>query len=210
MSQLISQLQNKSGLIFDFDGTIANTEEYHWMAYNQCLQKYKVTLDNNDISRYIGKTESNIYNLIKKDFSIDFDDSAFMKERLQTFFELIRTTGLKPYKYMYSIMDNVPEAKYFILSSQKIEVLQVLLDMWKLAIFKNSIISIANSGITKDSVLQEAEKNFGISINNLAIFEDSSNILSKAQQLGLLAIGVVNKFNENIQLQCDFVIRGVE
>lgn len=75
---------NKKIMIFDLDGTIADTETFHWKAYNQLLKnKFNIELSMDNISRYIGNAEINIYSMIKKDYNIDFDDQEFLNERLK-------------------------------------------------------------------------------------------------------------------------------
>lgn len=49
---------NKKIMIFDLDGTIADTETFHWKAYNQLLKnKFNIELSMDNISKYIGNAE---------------------------------------------------------------------------------------------------------------------------------------------------------
>jgi len=43
-----SILEQAEGIIFDFDGLLADSEPYHYLAYNQVFERYGHTLDKNE------------------------------------------------------------------------------------------------------------------------------------------------------------------
>ncbi len=45
ISRLQHLLKNIRGVLFDFDGLLANSEEYHYLSYNEVFKRYGHTLD---------------------------------------------------------------------------------------------------------------------------------------------------------------------
>ena len=45
----------KKGVIFDFDGVIADTEPIKFKRFKKILEKYKYNLDEKDFPKFIGK-----------------------------------------------------------------------------------------------------------------------------------------------------------
>ena len=41
-------LKKSSGVIFDFDGLLADSEPYHYLAYNEVFQRYGHSLDKDE------------------------------------------------------------------------------------------------------------------------------------------------------------------
>ena len=98
--------------IFDFDGTLINSEPYHKIAHSKVLSlilNRKVELTDEDFSRYIGKNDNEIFEMYKKDFNITQACRALGIKSNQTFYNalkrleehrLIRTTEDVYYLYV--------------------------------------------------------------------------------------------------------------
>jgi len=144
LSDLAYLLDVKKGLIFDLDGTIADTETSHWEAYNELLKPFNIHLDDSAIRKYIGNSEVNIYKQIKQDYGINFDDDIFFDLRTKVFFQLIENKKLKPFHFISDCLSVYKQKKLFILSSQRYEVIIQLLNYWDYNKTFNKIISVAN------------------------------------------------------------------
>ena len=201
--ELQQYLNGKKVLLFDLDGTIANTEPYHWKTYNLLLKKYNVELKDNNIIKYIGNEEFFIYEMIKNDFGIEFDNHDFLKKRLETYMELIIKENLRPYEIIEQVIKEHDSDKY-ILSSQRKNVITHLLKKWDLINNFKEIFSVPDSKITKQEVISNPDM-FNVSSNDVVLFEDCSKYLKIASENNILAVGVKNKYLpvEN----CDLLIK---
>lgn len=197
----------KRALIFDLDGTIANTEKLHWEAYNECLAEYNVYLSPKDINKYIGNTEIKIYEEIKKDFKIEYDNKEFYEKRISIFFELVKNHKLKPYKYFLDICKKYSNLEFFVLSSQKSEVIYRLFKIWNIDSKFSKIISVADCEFDKKTVLKNLNDYYTVNANECILFEDGNKTLEFAQQLGILSIGIMNEYNLNQLKNCDVIIK---
>ena len=190
--ELKPYLENKKILLFDLDGTIANTEPYHWKTYNLLLKDFNVELKKENIVKYIGHEEFSIYELIKKDFGIEFDNQRFLKTRLNAYMELISKENLRPYKIIEQIICEHNSDKY-ILSSQRENIIRELLKKWGLLDNFKGIYSVPDSKVTKKEVINSPER-FNVSNNKVVLFEDCDKYLKYAKENDILSVGVKNKY----------------
>ena len=201
-NELQPYLNGKKVLLFDLDGTIANTEPYHWKTYNLLLKDFDVELKENNISKYIGNEEFSIYEMIKSDFNIQFDNQKFLKKRLEAYMELISKEHLRPYKIIEQVIKEHNSDKY-ILSSQRRNIIIKLLKKWDLINDFKGIYSVPDNQITKKGVINNIEI-FNIKNSEAVLFEDCSKYLKAASDNNILSVGVKNQFTpvEN----CDLII----
>lgn len=191
-------LKDKACFVLDFDGTIADTENLHWEAYNQCLAKYNVTLGDDEIKRYIGHTEFKIYDMIRADFQIQFDNETFLNERLTAYFALAESYDLVPFSYVHDLLTTYPDKTYIILSSQKRSVIDFFLEKWQLQHIFTKIFTVFDDKISKESFLANTVKYTGYAATDVVLFEDTNRNLELAKQYHILPIGVEHKYNKGL------------
>lgn len=201
-------LSGREAFIFDLDGTIADTEVFHWKAYNVLLSSYGVKLKNEDIKKYIGNTESLIYEMIKKDFKIEFSNEEFLMKRLDLYFKFLEEEGLKPFLYFTEMLHIYPNAKYLMLTSQKEEVAEKLLKYWNLTSRFEKVLSVSNTAFNKKDVIRNVNKYFNVNKKNIVFFEDVDQYLEVAENEGITAIGVQQTYNEGLLVNCSAIIKG--
>jgi beta-phosphoglucomutase-like phosphatase (HAD superfamily) len=200
-------LEKKKVLVFDFDGTIANTEPLQWKAYNACLGEYGITLTRGDMDRYMGYCESEIYAMMKADFGIGFDDNVFFAKRFREFMALVEQTGLRPFGYFMKIIREYEGKRIFILSAQKREVIDKLLDIWNISDVFEKIISVSDGRLSKELVLGDTSAYFGAAPSDIMIFEDSPRVLSLARKEGIHSVGIEHDYNAGRISDSSFIIQ---
>ena len=205
-------IKNKKFFIFDFDGTIANTEYLHWKAYNELLKEFNVNLQVEDIQRYMGHSESQIYAMIKSDFSINFDENEFLKKRLQIYLNLVEKENLKPYEFIIEILNKYKEKSTFILvTSQTQSVIEKLLSLWEIdSFFAPNLRFFCNDGKTKKIDIYKDLTKYtnikNISYKDIVVFEDTQSYITQAKELGISTIGIEHQYNMGKLEACDLII----
>jgi beta-phosphoglucomutase len=180
-------------LVFDFDGTIANTEPLHWEAYKLCLKEIGVQLQPADISRYIGNSELMIYNFIKHDFSVDFNNDEFFTKRLHYFYKLVDDTELKPFPSLINIMEQYSINSKLILSSQALSVISYLLKKWRIEEWFSRIISAPHESRTKEDILANFSEYSQCENKDVVFFDDLNRHVSLAISYGMKGVAVTKK-----------------
>ena len=97
-------MTSKTGLLFDLDGTILDTDEFHFAAFDALLQKHDRCLTDDIFQQEIlGRSNSEIMsNLFPDSSDQDHEDMADMKEH---FFRESLPSSLSPKKGFMQILD---------------------------------------------------------------------------------------------------------
>ena len=213
LDAIMPLIKNSKLFIWDLDGTLADTETYHWKAYNVLMkEKYGIVLDDEHISKYIGNNEMKIYDMIENDYEIIIDKEDFLKQRLKIYLDLVVEEDLKLFEWVDYIRNNITNQKVLLLTSQVPEVVDYLLNYWNLdeLIPKSNRISCHNGKITKKEVFDNPS-NF-IKVDEIytdyevAVFEDSNHVAEYAFKKGYLVIGILHKYNYNTLKACSFLL----
>ncbi len=204
-------IANKQALIFDLDGTVADTERLHWDAYNVLLAEHGVRLDDGHIRRYIGNSEAKIYEMIKRDYEIDFDEEDFIERRIGIYLELVEKKGLKPFSFIPDILRST-KAECVLVTSQIPSVVNKLLTLWGLDEYfpENRRFCCHDGRYVKRDVYKDISSLLGRGVDiepgEVALFEDSLHYLEEGQRLGFTVIGVEHLYNRNMLNGCDAVM----
>lgn len=194
-------LDERNGLfLFDVDGTLAETESLHWEAYNIILSRQGIYLKHEDILRYIGNPEIKIYQMIREDYGAIIDDISFMKERISIFLELVKSRDLQLFEYVKPLLRHYSSVSMALVTSQRPEVVDILMEKWGLAdrFPPSARISCSEGNISKSTVYSnpwDFLPEFEPTDLGIVVFEDASHALKAAQDAGLGTIGIENIFN---------------
>lgn len=203
-------LKHKKILLFDLDGTMADTEPLHWTAYNACLLDYGVHLTPENIRSYIGHSEKVIYDMIKRDYGIELDFEKFATARLCKYLELVKETNLMPRGFMDEILFAFEGAKG-IVTSQMPHIVKALLKLWDYEKFfpEEHIFCCHDGRFTKKGIYENVFSVFGLEpcdMKNVVLFEDSAHYINEGKKLGMTVVGVEHTYNQGTLLNCDAIL----
>lgn len=205
--KLYNLLMSSQVIIFDFDGTIADTEKYSWIAHNKALEKYGVQLTNEDIKRYIGNNDKIIFANIEKDFNIKLDFETHFRKRIALYVSTIIESNLQPFSYVYEILENFKDKKFYILSSNNGEAIKSILTKWNLLEKFENVYSMLDLNLTKEHCLNNSKAYFGVETSQLTLLEDSTSTINIANKLGTKTILIESNFNKDKSCNCNYKIK---
>lgn len=198
-------LDEKELFIFDLDGTVCDTEPCHHAAYVRTIEALcpgNTIPPEEFLSEYVGHSETEIYSLLKKNKSIDFDDGLFFETRIKNLFDIVEERKLDCAPFYRRLEELYPDRRFIALTSQRVSVLdrfRALIDYGKIKEF----ISVADKPYSKRDVLADTEKYLGVPQAKCVIFEDFAPTLHAAMKNGVYAIGVCHDFNALSENDCD-------
>ena len=83
-------------IIFDLDGTIVNSPEVQWYAFNEYLNQYKVQISWSDwIHKYLGEKSESIWESIIDKYNLSIDIGVAQKVRRANYSRLVEEGKLK-------------------------------------------------------------------------------------------------------------------
>ena len=204
---LDNDIKNAKVIILDFDGTVADTEKYSWIAHNQALKNYGIILSEEHIKKYIGNNDKIIFSMIENDFGIKIDFDSHFKNRLDLYLKNIIESDLKPFDFILDLFEKYSDKKFYILSSNSKSVIYQILKKWGLHKKFEQIYSMLDLNSSKKFFLQNAEEKFGCKIEEIVLFEDSAKVINMANLMGAKTVFIENNINKHQQVNYDFKIR---
>ncbi|MBR3719548.1 MAG: HAD family phosphatase [Firmicutes bacterium] len=208
--------QQIKAYIFDFDGTLADTEGFHFDVYKRLLKaRYGVDLDWPHWLNYIGRTDPDFHRMMEKDYGIVIDSDSVMAE----YFAILlaeEPSAVRPYLWLRGLLEDAKAKGILcgVLSSGNRDVICACLKEWELHIFFDDadIISVSAGIFTKQDVFADPARYIpgfaGISAE-IALFEDSIHTIEKARacRIGFVT-GVTHEYNRGIEAWCDALREG--
>lgn len=202
-------LDNKRAFIFDFDGTLADTERLHWVAHNEILKKeYGIEVDHDHILSYLGKPEEVFLEEIERDYNIKIENKEkYSKKRAKLAIKIILKES-KPFQFIKEVLDDTFGIRLFLVSAQNKAVAIKILHKWNFYRHfneTNSFFCDKNHAVKSDyydsilKILKNAKP------EEIVFFEDVNKYLKIAKEKGFVTIGIDSGFGETIT-EADFVI----
>jgi len=206
-------LKTKKTIIFDLDGTIANTEVIHYLSYKKLLKELDIQFEMHDFMGYIGNSERVIWKRMKNNYNIELDIEEMVKKRTNIVLTLIEEEDLKPFDYFFKVLEKYPNHEKVILSSQIPLVINYLINKWDLedVFSSDKILSVSDEKHKKSFVLENLSKFYncisdGYKNEDIILFEDSNSTLKAARDLGIDAIGIEHQFNYRKIENCNYIL----
>lgn len=207
---MIERLKDFEIYIFDFDGTLINSEPFHKKAHNLVLNEIlgkEIVLTDQMFSKYIGKSDIQIYDEYKVDFNVDFDKDKMIAKKVAYATDLLSDDSVKIFDYFFELAKEKGNKRFYIVSNQDYDLLMKVLDQKGIKKYFDKIFSLPKLGVKKDYFLQNLDLYIDNSTRKTIIFEDSNAVLGLAKQLGMFAVGIETYMNAGKLSNADTIIK---
>lgn len=205
VSELINSIHESRALIFDFDGTIADTESIHFLAYNEALHNLGSTLELEEFRTYLGKETNYVYDEIKRIRGLAFDNATFLKAKTKAFLNLSKQENLQCFYYFPQIVEAFPHTPAFIVSAQERIIITELLERWCYKAYFQDVLTTTEIG-SKEHCIEILCDQLALAPADMAYFEDSHDNVSLGKSLGLTTIGIKGRLNGDAVEHAAFVL----
>ena len=195
-------LADAEGIIFDFDGLLADSEPYHYRAYNEVFERYGHSLDPDEYwVEWTSKGKGIAGEIERHDLDLGVDPIDLRKQKFEVYSRFCKSGEIK-------------------LFADAVRLVELLADKRKLAIASGSwgydiraILKNANAEsyfptiLGKESATKEkphpeiflnAAKSINLPPEKCLVLEDALKGLSAASQANIPCIIIRNKLNQDI------------
>lgn len=177
MKKIHNLLENKTLLIFDFDGTIANTSPFHEIAFNEALKNYKVDILYEDIAG-LSSLDAMKSIFFKHNILISNDELLELVQQKQNIARSLISEHLEPVEGLSQFLSWASgRFKMCIVSSGSRLSIKNALNKIKLHHYFDKIICAEDVQYSKPNPegFNKALDIFEVNPENALIFEDSSS-----------------------------------
>lgn len=185
--------------VFDFDGTLADTEPLHAQTYTRLLSSHGIALGPDEFRKYIGDTERNIFSRIQDDYQTILPISELMSARKALYWDLLVKTDLRPHWLLeqFARSDN-KRTKKMIVSSQNEKLILRTLARWRLDGCFDRVLSAESLSIEKKEILSSIVSRSGCAYvpGMRVVFEDNSAVLDHCYELGFFTVYIKHNLNQ--------------
>lgn len=178
-------------LIFDCDGTLADTLPVHFQTWSASLQSVGADISRDWYYKYCGTSAQEMLQILKDSFGYQFDSEAIIVERQKHYQSLLDTVN--EVQAVAEIVRNhhkkVPMA---VASGGERIVLEATLNNIRLRNFFDVVVSIddVEKGKPEPDIFLLAAQKLNISPQDCIVYEDSDGGLEAARRAGMRSIDV--------------------
>lgn len=212
VKDISSVLDNFNVVVFDFDGTLVNSEPAHMHGHIVMLS----TLLGHEIpnfisvfkSKYIGKRDSLLFDEFIKDFNVKADKDTMLKLKAEASLNKVLTDKDNMLTYIDELKKCKANKRYYILSNNNKHFIDKVLASKGYADMFDNIFAMENMGITKDYFMEHiGEYIKDVTLDNLIVFEDSITQVQYLVERGYHTVGVENMFNVDKLNSAEYIIK---
>ncbi|MFC1899421.1 HAD family hydrolase [Chloroflexota bacterium] len=204
---------NDKAVIWDMDGVIADTAPYHLQGWRIVFGKRGTEYTEEDYWRNTGKRSDSIVRNILGDDMPDEDVAAIVKEKDETFQELI-ARNIRSFPGVLELMAALRENnfKMAIASSAPMQNIQLIVQGLKIENLFDAIISgweVTRGKPNPQTFLLAAEK-LGIGTKNCVVIEDAISGVTASKRAGIRCIAVTNTTSREELREADIITDTLE
>ena len=207
------KINNKKAVIWDMDGIIADTAQYHLKGWQIVFGKRGVNYTEEDYRRNTGKRSDGIIKNILGAEAAQDEIMAIIREKDETFRQLIGQT-IRPFPGVLKLITSLKEHgfKIAIASSAPMENIQLITQGLKIHNRFDAIISgweVTKGKPDPQTFLLAAEK-LGVEAEDCIVIEDAISGVTASKRAGIRCIAVTNTTSKEKLREADLIIDTLE
>ena len=191
-----------SAILFDLDGTLANTDPIHFKLWQEILKDYDIEIDQVFYQQNIsGNTNAQVVAKILPQLSAEegkqmgIDKEAMYREQAKTLFA---TPGLER---LIQLTDKIPLKRAVVTNAPRVNAEHMLEALQLTEIFPIVVVSDdAPPGKPDPAPYKLGLERLGVTSSKAIAFEDSTTGIRSAVAAGIFTIGVASTHNPELLL----------
>lgn len=178
-------------VIFDCDGTLADTACIHYRAFRNALSEHDIALPADWYGERTGYSRAMVFDAIRKDFHVKFDDSAIAHRAEELYVDMI--DDVVPVDPVAAIArrlsGSVPLA---VASAGQRKIVEATLRSIGIETLFDQIVTVddVQHGKPEPDLFLLAAKRLGVEPKACLVFEDSDEGMEAAKRAGMEAVDV--------------------
>lgn len=202
MSDISRSIQ---GLIFDLDGTITLTQQFHYQAFSKVFAEHGIEYtEHDDLYKYAGMGSATIFPTVFADHGITLTEEQvkqYSDEKKKIYTKILEDHEILPVPGVKDFLQHVTDAGYkiCIASGNKVEAIEYLLERVGVQKFFSIIVTNKDAAKPKPApdIFLAAAAKLGLEPAQCVVFEDAVNGVHASKSAGIRCIGLATRIPEN-------------
>jgi len=208
-----SEARNKKAVIWDMDGVIVDTAQYHHKGWQIVFRKRGANYTEEDFRRNTGKRSDTIIKSVLGRKIEQGEIMAIIREKDKNFRQLMGQ-NIRPLPGVLKLITSLKEHKFkiAIASSAPMENIQLITQSLKIHNCFDTIVSgweVMKGKPDPQTFLLAAEK-LGVEAENCIVIEDAISGVTASKRAGIRCIAVTNTTPKEDLREADLVIDTLE
>ena len=182
----ISFNTNIKALIFDFDGTLANSMSVHAIAWKKTMLEYNITMTDEILGKFVGATSDEIANACITHYQLQASTYDISQIKNKQYLTLLKEVQFIP-KIYNILIESQEKYKIAIGTNEEDSVFTHIINYYRLSDISNAIVAWNRTLKPKphpDVFLKCAEL-LSLKPSQCHVFEDSSHGIEAAKNAGM-------------------------
>ncbi|MBA7472508.1 Beta-phosphoglucomutase [subsurface metagenome] len=204
---------NKKAVIWDMDGVIADTAQYHHKGWQIVFRKRGANYTKEDFRHNTGKRSDTIIKSVLGEKIAQGEIMAIIREKDETFRQLMGQ-NIRPFPGVLKLITSLKEHgfKIAIASSAPMDNIQLITQSLKIRNRFDAIISgweVTKGKPDPQTFLLAAEK-LGVEAEDCIVIEDAISGVTASRRAGMRCIAVTNTTSREELREADLIIDTLE
>lgn len=203
-----------SGVVFDMDGLMIDSEPLQYIAVNKALEPLGITVNEDDFSGMVGRKSIENFSLLKKRYGFKETPETLEQRKIIAYHQII-LTDLRPMPGLFNVLQMCRENGLILAlasSSIRQDIDIVLKRLGLLATF--SIIASGDQvqqGKPNPAIFLKVLEQTTIRAESFVVLEDTAHGVNAARAAGMSCIAIPNRYTLNQDFsQADRVMASLE
>ncbi len=200
-------------VLFDLDGTIVNSHEVQWFAFNDYLKQFNIQISWIDwTNKYLGEKSEVIWETVFREHNISFNIDEAQKERRESYYRLVSEGKLKEingFSKFFNWLKGtfIPPIPIVIASNGHPSSIETSLNAIGYShLIKYYSAEYGSYKISKDRLLSSVVKDLQVNPENCLVFEDSPFGATAAKKNSIMVIVINSSHLPEDKFEADLIV----
>jgi beta-phosphoglucomutase family hydrolase len=207
------EASSKKAVIWDMDGVIVDTAQYHLKGWQMVFQKRGANYTEEDYRRNTGMRNDSIIRSILGEKIAQNEIMAITREKDEVFRQLV-SQNIRPFPGVLKLITSLKEHKFkiAIASSAPIENIQLITQSLKIHNCFDAIVSgwETTKGKPNPQIFLLAAEKLGVEAESCIVIEDAIVGITASKRAGMCCLAVTNTNPREDLREADLVIDTLE
>lgn len=199
--ETLNQINSHDIFIFDFDGTLVDSEPIHKQAHStvfSLLLEKPIKLTQTEYFKLSGKSDIQIYTMLKESQNANFNISKAIKKKIKVSNELMKESKLKIFDYFFEIAKHKNKNQnFYIVSNGTPSTVKTILKENNALNYFDKLFFMPKLKLTKQEFYENINQYIKTNNKKVVVFEDSISAISYARKNNFFTVGIETKNNKN-------------